>query len=386
MKTYLVGGAVRDALLGRPSSDRDWVVVGSTPQELEAQGFLPVGRDFPVFLHPASREEYALARTERKTAPGYRGFAISADPSVTLEEDLARRDLSINAMAVDAQALRSDGSFDASLVIDPFAGRADLEQRILRHVTPAFREDPVRILRLARFAARFPTFEVAPQTLAFMREMVQANEADHLVSERVWQELSRGLMEQRPSRMLQVLRDCGALERLLPEVGSAETAEPVLDMAAQLQLKGQAQAPLPVRFACLALAAGDAKTPLENLARRLRVPVDCLSLARLVTAEHLHLQRSADLDANAVLELLERCDALRQPQRFADALLACECEARVNAASYPPRERLLQALGAVLEVDTAPIAAQAAARGAQGPAIGAAIREARLQRLERLAR
>ena len=208
MNTYLVGGAVRDALLGHPGADRDWVVVGSTPEALVAQGFVPVGRDFPVFLHPDTREEYALARTERKTARGYHGFAVHAAPDVTLEQDLARRDLTINAIAQDAQGQR----------IDPYGGERDIQAKVLRHVTDAFREDPVRILRLARFAARFPDFTVAPETVTLMREMVENGEVDALVSERVWQELSRGLMATRPSRMLQVLRDCGALQRLLPEV------------------------------------------------------------------------------------------------------------------------------------------------------------------------
>ena len=208
MEIYQVGGAVRDALLGLPVQDRDWVVVGATPDELVAQGFLPVGKDFPVFLHPSSREEYALARTERKTAQGYRGFAVQAQSDVTLEEDLARRDLTINAMAQS-----SDGR-----LIDPYGGQADLQARVFRHVTAAFAEDPVRILRLARFAARFPDFSVAPETLALMRQMVDAGEVDALVPERVWQELSRGLMQARPSRMFEVLRSCGALARLLPEV------------------------------------------------------------------------------------------------------------------------------------------------------------------------
>src|SRR5256885_5337521 len=208
MKAYIVGGAVRDALLGVPVNDRDWVVVGATPDDMLAAGYKPVGQDFPVFLHPQTHEEYALARTERKTAPGYHGFTFHADPSVTLEQDLERRDLTINAMAQDA-----DGR-----VIDPFGGRDDLRDKVLRHVSPAFAEDPVRILRLARFAARFDDFAVAPQTLALMRDMVRAGEVDALVPERVWQELSRGLMERRPSRMFEVLRACGALARLLPEV------------------------------------------------------------------------------------------------------------------------------------------------------------------------
>ncbi|NCV63965.1 MAG: multifunctional CCA tRNA nucleotidyl transferase/2'3'-cyclic phosphodiesterase/2'nucleotidase/phosphatase, partial [Betaproteobacteria bacterium] len=207
MKTYLVGGAVRDALLGITGADRDWVVVGSTPESMVALGFTPVGKDFPVFLHPQTHEEYALARTERKTAPGYKGFVVHASPEVTLEEDLARRDLTINAMA---QA--DDGS-----VVDPFGGQRDLQNKVLRHVTDAFREDPVRILRVARLAARYPDFSVAPQTMALMQDMVRAGEVNALVSERVWQELAKGLMAKQPSRLLQVLRECGALHVLLPE-------------------------------------------------------------------------------------------------------------------------------------------------------------------------
>ncbi len=220
MQIYLVGGAVRDALLGLPVKDRDWVVVGGTPEALISQSFLPVGKDFPVFLHPQTHEEYALARTERKTSPGYHGFSVHAAPDVTLEQDLARRDLTFNAIAVAASAIGHDGRFDAdnAALVDPYGGRQDLVDKVFRHVTLAFREDPVRILRVARLAARFADFTVAPETMQLMREMVQAGEADHLVAERVWQELARGLMENTPSRMFAVLRECGALERLLPEV------------------------------------------------------------------------------------------------------------------------------------------------------------------------
>jgi tRNA nucleotidyltransferase (CCA-adding enzyme) len=313
MKTYLVGGAVRDSLMALAGGahqashvDRDWVVVGATPEAMAAEGFLPVGRDFPVFLHPDTREEYALARTERKTAPGYHGFAFHTAPGVTLEDDLARRDLTINAMAVAAE--HADDPARAPL-IDPHHGQRDLQQRVLRHVTGAFAEDPVRILRLARFAARFPDFSVAPETLDLMRRMVADGEVDHLVAERVWQELARGLMEQRPSRMFDVLRECGALQRLLPEVerlwGVPQRAEyhpeidtgvhlmMVLDMAARLQ------APLAVRFACLCHDLGKATTPpdvlprhigheqrsaalLRKLCERLRVPNECRHLADVV--------------------------------------------------------------------------------------------------------
>ncbi len=402
MKIYQVGGAIRDALLGLPVQDRDWVVVGATPDDLTALGFLPVGKDFPVFLHPHSREEYALARTERKTAQGYRGFAVQALPSVTLEEDLARRDLTINAIAQD----------DSGQLIDPYGGQADLKAQVLRHVTPAFAEDPVRILRLARFAARLTEFSVAPETLALMREMVEAGEVDALVPERVWQELSRGLMQARPSRMFEVLRACGALARLLPEVdrlwGVPQRPEyhpevdtgvhlmMVLDMAARLQ------APLTVRFACLMHDLGKGTTPVHLLPRhlgheersarllkavceRLRVPVDCRELADVVAREHGNLHRSAEFGPEAVLRLLERCDAIRKPQRFEEILLACECDARgrlgLEEHTYPQRARLLAAQAQALAVPTAEIAARAQAQGLQGEKIGEAVRQARIQAL-----
>ncbi|MFT3813640.1 MAG: multifunctional CCA addition/repair protein [Acidovorax sp.] len=402
MKTYLVGGAVRDHLLGRPVHDRDWVVVGATPEQMAAQGYLPVGRDFPVFLHPETREEYALARTERQSGRGYRGFTVHAAPGVTLEEDLARRDLTINAIAASAYPI------SAGAIFDPYNGQRDLQARVLRHVTDAFREDPVRILRVARFAARFTDFTVAPETLQLMREMVQAGEAAHLVPERVWQELARGLMEPRPSRMFEVLRDCGALAVLLPELdrlwGVPQRAEyhpevdtgvhamMVMDMAARLS------APLPVRWACLMHDLGKGTTPADVLPRhigheqrserlacavagRLRVPTDCRELAEVVAREHGNIHASGNLNAAAVLRLLERCDALRKPERFADALLACECDARgrlgLDDSPYPQRARLLAALEAALGVATAPIAAQAAARGLKGPQVGAQIQQAR---------
>jgi tRNA nucleotidyltransferase (CCA-adding enzyme) len=404
MKVYEVGGAVRDRLLGIAHGDRDWVVVGATPEQLLAQGYTPVGRDFPVFLHPNTREEYALARTERKSAPGYRGFVVHADPSVTLQDDLRRRDLTINAIARDAQGR----------LIDPFGGEADLRAGVLRHVSAAFAEDPVRILRLARFAARWPDFRVAPETMALARRMVEAGEADTLVAERVWQELARGLMEARPSRMLAVLRECGALARVLPEVDalygvpqpaehhpeidSGVHLEMVLDMAARLQ------APLPVRYAALVHDLGKggsdaAGSPrhigheargaalAERIAQRWRVPTDCRELGDLVAREHGNIHRSDALDAAALLRLLERCDALRRPERFAQALLACECDARGRAgrqdSDYPPRRRLAGALAAVLALDAAAAAAEAAACGAAGPALGEAVRRARLAALRR---
>ncbi len=402
MQIYMVGGAVRDRLLGRPVNDRDWVVVGATPEQMEAHGFVPVGRDFPVFLHPDTHEEYALARTERQSGRGYRGFVVQASPDVTLEEDLARRDLTINAIAAPADWM------GAGSVFDPYNGQRDLLARVLRHVTDAFREDPVRILRVARFAARFTDFTVAPETLQLMREMVQAGEADHLVPERVWQELARGLMEERPSRMVEVLRDCGALAVLLPEldrlwgvpqradyhpeVDTGVHAMMVLDMSARLN------APLPVRWACLVHDLGKGTTPAdvlprhigheqrsERLARavaeRLRVPTDCRDLAEVVAREHGNIHRSGEFGAGAVLRLLERCDALRKPARFADALLACECDARgrlgLEASPYPQRARLQAALDAALAVATAPIAAEAAAQGLKGPQVGERIQQAR---------
>ena len=412
MEIYLVGGAVRDALMGLPIQDRDWVVVGATPQDLLAQGYTQVGRDFPVFLHPKSHEEYALARTERKTAPGYTGFAVHADPGVTLEEDLARRDLTINAMALPAGRLQAGQAFDPADLVDPFHGRADIAARVLRHVTPAFREDPVRILRLARFAARFAGYTAAPETLGLMQQMVQSGEADHLVAERVWQELSKGLMEAQPSRMFVVLRDCGALARLLPELdrlwGVPQRADYhpevdtgvhvmlVLDMAARLQ------ASLAVRWACLMHDLGKGTTPqdvlprhighegrsvrlLQAVCKRLRVPQECSELAEVVAREHGNIHRSADLGPDALLRLLERCDAIRKPQRMAEVLLACECDIRGRTgfaeAAYPQRPRLLGALQRVLGVATAPVAAAAAAQGASGLQIGVAVRQARLTAL-----
>ncbi|WP_396267997.1 multifunctional CCA addition/repair protein [Ideonella sp.] len=398
MKCYVVGGAVRDALLGRPVHDRDWVVVGSSPQAMLDAGFVAVGKDFPVFLHPQTHEEYALARTERKTAPGYHGFAVHAAPDVTLEQDLQRRDLTINAMAQDA-----DGQ-----VIDPYGGQADLQQRVLRHVGEAFAEDPVRILRLARFAARLTDFSVAPETLHLMQQMVASGEVDALVPERVWQELARGLMEARPSRMLQVLRDCGALARLLPELAALwGVPQPpkhhpeidcgvhtlmVVDMAARLQ------APLPVRFAALCHDLGKGLTPPEEwprhiahearserlsrqVAQRLKTPTECSELAVMVAREHTNIHRATELNAAALLRLIERCDAFRRRERFEQALLACEADARgrlgFEEAAYPSRTRVLQALAVLDSVDTTQVAAEAMARGVKGPGIANALHQAR---------
>ncbi|WP_062194212.1 multifunctional CCA addition/repair protein [Caldimonas taiwanensis] len=399
MKVYMVGGAVRDRLLGLPVSDRDWVVVGATPEAMIASGFTPVGRDFPVFLHPQTHEEYALARTERKTGHGYHGFVFHAAPDVTLEQDLQRRDLTINAIAED-----EDGR-----LIDPFGGVRDLQDQVLRHVSPAFAEDPVRILRVARFAARFTEFSVAAETLMLMRQMVEHGEVDHLVPERVWQELSRGLMEKKPSRMFEVLRECGALARLLPEVdrlwGVPQRAEYhpevdtgmhlmlVLDMAARLK------ASLPVRFACLTHDLGKGTTPpqlwprhigheqrsvglLRQLCVRLRVPSDCREIAEVVAREHGNIHRAGEWTAAALVRLLERCDAFRKPERFEEILLACECDARgrlgLGEQDYPQGQRLRRALRAAQGVDAGEIARQAQARGLSGPRIATLIHEARV--------
>jgi len=400
MQRYLVGGAVRDALLGRQGADRDWVLVGADVDALMAAGYIAVGQDFPVFLHPQTREEHALARTERKTAPGYRGFQFHADPNVTLEQDLARRDLTINAIAQD----------ESGALIDPHGGQRDLAAKVLRHVSPAFAEDPVRILRLARFAARFADFTVADETRALMRQMVVQGEVDALVAERVWQELARGLMENKPSRMFEVLRECDALARLLPEVdrlwGVPQRADyhPEIDTGVHLMMvldmSARLNGSLPVRFACLGHDLGKGTTPADVLPRhlgheqrsadlvrkvceRLRVPTACRELADVVAREHGNVHRSAEINAAALVRLLERCDALRRPERFADALLACECDARgrlgLSEAPYPQRARLAHALALALAVDTASVAAQASARGLKGPAMGEAIHTARAQ-------
>ena len=402
LQTYVVGGAVRDRLLGRPVNDRDWVVVGATVQQMLDAGFRSVGRDFPVFLHPQTNEEFALARTERKSAPGYHGFSVHADPSVTLEQDLSRRDLTINAMA-----LRNDGT-----LVDPFGGQADLQDRVLRHVSEAFAEDPVRILRVARFAARFADFRVAPETLALMRNMVDAGEVQALVAERVWQELARGMMEATPSHMFELLRECGALRVLLPEVDrlwgvpQPPAHHPEVDTGVHLKMvldeAARVRASLPVRFACLGHDLGKGTTPADRLPRhlgheersvrllralceRLKVPVDCRELAEVTAREHGHVHASLALGPAAQLRLLERCDALRRPARFADLLLACECDARgrldFEQRDYPQRQRLLQALAFARTVDTAAVAQRLAAIGRSGPQIGAAIHAARIKAL-----
>jgi len=402
MQTFLVGGAVRDRLLGLAVRDRDYVVVGGRPQDLLDLGYKPVGKDFPVFLHPQTNEEYALARTERKTGRGYHGFAFDTAADVTLEDDLRRRDLTINAIAED----------DSGALIDPFGGVADLRDRILRHVSPAFAEDPVRILRLARFAARWPDFTVAPETLALMRTMVEAGEVDALVAERVWQEVSRGLMERAPARMFEVLREVGALARLMPEVDrlfgvpqppqhhpEIDTGLHTMMVLARCALTSQ---PLPVRYACLVHDLGKGTTPAEILPRhighegrseelirafneRLRVPVECGELATLNAREHTNVHRSLDLDAKATMRLLERCDAFRRPGRFLAMLAACECDATgrlgLEDRPYPQRERLARALATAQAVDARAVSAAAIDKGLAGPAIADAIRRARVEAL-----
>ncbi|HEY6895772.1 MAG TPA: multifunctional CCA addition/repair protein [Rhodocyclaceae bacterium] len=401
MKIYSVGGAVRDELLGLPVQDRDWVVVGATPQQLLDQGYKPVGRDFPVFLHPQSREEYALARTERKTAPGYKGFVFHADPAVTLEQDLIRRDLTVNAMAKG-----EDGS-----LVDPFGGQRDLQERVLRHVSPAFAEDPVRILRVARFAARFHEFSVADETMLLMERMAAEGEVDALVPERVWQEFARGLMEARPSRMFEVLRDCGALQKLMPEVqrlwGVPQRADyhPEVDTGIHIMMVIDAAAglgaPLPARFAALTHDLGKGTTPpdvlpkhtahearsvnlIGPLCERLRVPVDCREVALLVARYHTDIHRQAELRPDTLVKLLESCDALRRPERFEEMLLACEADFRGRLGweqrPYPQRPALQAARAAAASVDGGAIA-----KACSDPAtIPQRIREARIEALKLL--
>ena len=377
MKTYIVGGAVRDRLLGLPVADRDYVVVGATPDEMVAQGYQPVGKDFPVFLHPHTHAEYALARTERKTGQGYKGFTVYATPDVTLEEDLQRRDLTINAMAED----------ETGALIDPYGGQRDLAARYFRHVSDAFAEDPVRILRVARFAARFTDFSVAPETNALMRQMVDNGEVDALVPERVWQEVARGLMEARPSRMFHALRDCGALARLFPEIDrlfgvpqppahhpEVDTGVHVMRVVDWAARQGMS---LPVRFAALTHDLGKGVTPPEQwprhighearsvelvlaLSDRIRVPADCRDLAVAVAREHGNVHRALELRPATLVELLERVDAFRRPDRFEAFLQACECDFRGRPGyedkPFPPPAYLRQALDAAQAIDAAEVA------------------------------
>ena len=406
MQTYMVGGAVRDALLGLPVNDRDWVVVGATPQEMALAGYLPVGRDFPVFLHPETREEYALARTERKTGHGYHGFAFEADATVTLEQDLARRDLTINAIAED-----EDGR-----LIDPFDGQRDIEQRVLRHVSPAFAEDPVRLLRVARFAARFAPlgFTVAAETMALLREMVRAGEVDHLVPERVWAETRKALGEAQPSAFVRVLRESGALAVLFPEVdalyGVPQRAEfhPEVDTGAHLELVLDMAARLApgndlVGFCAFCHDLGKARTPAEQLPRhighehagvaplralteRLKVPTEYAALAELVCREHLNAHRAFELKPSTVMKLLGALDALRRPERLEVFLAACEADkrGRLDHAddAYPQADYLRRARTAAATIGSAAFVAQ----GLQGPAIGAALERARIAAIAALSK
>lgn len=378
MLIYCVGGAVRDELLGLPVKDRDWVVVGATPEQLSAQGYKAVGKDFPVFLHPETHEEYALARTERKTARGYKGFSVYAAPDVTLEQDLLRRDLTINAIARDEQGK----------LIDPYHGQRDLKAKIFRHVSDAFLEDPVRILRLARFAARFADFSIAPETLTLMQTMVDNGEVDALVPERVWQELSRGLMERKPSRMFEVLRQCGALNRLLPEVdrlfGVPQPAQhhPEIDTGVHVMMvvdyAAAQQYSLPVRFAALTHDLGKGTTPtdilprhigheersvklLKDLCNRLKVPNDCAALAHIVAKFHGKVHAVFEMRPGTIVQFLYDTDALRQPDRFEEFLRACECDSRGRLGyadkPFPVANRLRDYLKAVQEVNAGAVAA-----------------------------
>ncbi|MBL8520757.1 MAG: multifunctional CCA tRNA nucleotidyl transferase/2'3'-cyclic phosphodiesterase/2'nucleotidase/phosphatase [Betaproteobacteria bacterium] len=354
MKIYRVGGSVRDELLGLPVQDCDYVVVGATPDQMVAQGFKPVGADFPVFLHPDTHAEYALARTERKAGRGYKGFTVHAAPDVTLEEDLARRDLTINAMAIDA----------SGTLIDPYGGRRDLQARVLRHVGPAFAEDPVRILRVARFAARLAQrgFAVAAETMALMRTMVASGEVDHLVAERVWQEISRGLMEPSPAALFGVLRDCGALPRIAPAWPDTPAALDALTRAAQ------AQASLAVRFAtAMTFAPPDS---VESLCTRLRVPADCRDLA-LLAARYAHPLIDLPAGAMAAAELLERTDALRRPERFEDLLHTASL-----ALDSAPAFDWTRALAALQSLDFGALARQSNGHPAE------AIRAAKISAIE----
>jgi len=405
MQVYLVGGAVRDRLLGRDVTERDWVVVGATPAELERAGYLPVGRDFPVFLHPRTKEEYALARLERKVAPGYRGFSTEFSPDVTLEDDLRRRDLTINAMAEDG-----DGR-----VIDPHGGQADLQARVLRHVSPAFVEDPVRILRVARFAARYAPlgFRVADETLELMRRMVADGEAAALVAERVWTETEKALGESRPDVFIEVLRDCGALAVVYPEiyalfgVPQPEKWHPEVDTGKHQLLALQAAVRLnggvPARFAVLMHDLGKGVTPaavlpshhghedagvalVERLCARVRVPNHLRELAVIAARYHTHVHRAFELRSDTVLKTLESCDALRRPERFADFLLACEADKRGRTGfedtPYPQRSFFARARDVVAAVALSP----EERAGLSGEQIGQTLRKRRVAAIEAIER
>jgi tRNA nucleotidyltransferase (CCA-adding enzyme) len=399
-KTYCVGGAVRDQLLGLPLQDRDWVVVGATPEEMVARGFKPVGSDFPVFLHPQTHEEYALARTERKVAQGYKGFTVYASPDVTLEQDLSRRDFTINAIAQD----------DEGNLTDPYGGQADLKAGILRHVSDAFAEDPVRILRGARFAARFG-FSFAPETLVLMRSMVENGEVDALVAERVWQELARGLMEKQPSRFFTTLRECGALKKILPEMdglfGVPQPAHyhPEIDCGIHTLMvvdeAAKQESPLEVRFAALGHDFGKATTPEDTLPRhigheqrsvdllkkvceRLRVPGECRDLALLVAQYHSHVHKAKELRADTIVKLFDSCDLWRKPERFAQILQTCEADAHGRTGhehdAYPQSAYLLKCASAAQAVSAGDIARACADKNL----IADKVREARIEAVEKI--
>ena len=401
MQIYCVGGAVRDELLGLPVKDRDYVVVGATPEQMVAQGYRPVGKDFPVFLHPQTHEEHALARTERKTSRGYKGFQVYAAPEVTLEQDLARRDLTINAIARDA----------SGKLIDPYHGAADIRAGVLRHVSPAFVEDPVRILRVARFGARFPQFQVAPETLALMREMVDNGEVDALVPERVWQELAKGLAETTPSHMFLALRACGALARILPEIDrlfgvpQPPLHHPEIDVGVHVMMvidyAASQRYSLPVRFAALTHDLGKGTTPKEvlprhigheersvhlvrELCKRLKIPNDCRDLALIVARFHGKVHRAQEMRPDALLQLLQDTDAFRQPERFMSFLLACESDSRgrlgFETKPFPQAIYLQDILKAALAVNAGEIARQ----HSQPEDIRAAVHAARLQAIKQL--
>ena len=399
MEIYLVGGAVRDKLLGMAVKDRDWVVVGATPEEMTTHGYKMVGADFPVFLHPDTKEEYALARTERKSGRGYKGFTVYAGADVTLEQDLARRDLTINAMAEDS----------AGRLFDPFHGAADLKRGILRHVSPAFAEDPLRVLRVARFAARFG-YPVAPETLALMQTIVAAGEMETLVAERVWSEMERALGEKQPVRFFEVLRECGALQRLLPELdalfGVPQPPEhhPEIDTGVHtFMVLAQAARLSPdprVRFAALVHDLGKGATPaaqwpkhhgheqrsvalVRAVCERLRVPNEFRDLAVLVARYHAHCHRAAELRDDTLLETLEALDAFRRPERVEAFVLACEADARGRTGYedrlYPQADIFRRAFDAARAVDTAALAA-----GRSGAQIGVAIHTARIGAIRKI--
>lgn len=380
MKTYLVGGSVRDEILGLPVTDHDYVVVGVSPEEMVHLGFRPVGKDFPVFLHPQSQEQYALARTERKVSRGYKGFEVYASPEVTLQEDLARRDLTINAIAKD----------EHGNILDPFGGVADLEAGVLRHIGPAFTEDPVRVLRTARFAARFG-FHIAPETLALMNEMVHNGEVDALVPERVWQELARGLMEHHPSRMFYALRDCGALTRIMPEVDALfgvpqpPQHHPEIDTGVHVMMvidyAASRNYSLPVRFAALTHDLGKGTTPpeewprhighearsvnlVQGLSERIKPPNEVRDLALLVARYHGDVHCAAELRPVTLANLLQGVDAYRKPGRFEEFLQACSCDFHgrpgYGARLYPQADRLREAFHAARSVDAGAIAKEMA--------------------------